>query len=70
MGVAGRAALEDDVIDGRGVLYGLEVGTLAELGIRLVVVDGWVAVAYESLAKAGVVDDVADYAGVVTKDGT
>ena len=32
------------------------------------VVDGWVA--DESLAKAGVVDDVADCAGVVTKDGT
>lgn len=67
MGVLGEAALQHGTIEGCSLLGGLEEGALAQLRFRLAVVKSLCLTADELLAEAGVIYQVADFAGIRTE---
>lgn len=67
VGFLGEAALDDRAEDGRGVLHRLEERPLPQLRLRLVVIERRSLAATELLAKAGIVDTVADGACLLYK---
>ena len=67
VGLLGEAALDDRAEDGGGVLHGLEKRPLSQLCLRLVVIERRGLATAELLAKAGVIDAIADGACLLNK---
>lgn len=65
MGLTGESTLDGGTEERGGVLHGLEKSTLAQLRLRLAVVDLRRTATTEGLAEAGVEDTVADGAGLL-----